>query len=187
MSDLIDRQAAIDAIDTGNLHRGIVEALQNLISELPSAEQKRERGRWERHYSRPNVFADLFWHCSCCGYKNDDQYANVYHKFCPHCGADMRGGNNALDAVADESCALTIEPHKWISCSERLPETDMCRTLTTICTPYKGTNVRSGCFYRGLFMNDNGDTWNATDKEVLAWMPLPEPYKEGGEDGNQTE
>ena len=68
------------------------------------------------------------------------------------------------------------EPH-WIKCSERLPETDMYRTLTTIRTPHKGTNVRSGHFYKGFFCNDNGDTWNATDKEVLAWMPLPEPYK----------
>ena len=33
-----------------------------------------------------------------------------------------RGWNDALDAVADESCTLTIEPHKWIPCSERLPE-----------------------------------------------------------------
>ena len=97
-----------------------------------------------------------------------------------------QGWNDALDAVADESCTPNIEPHKWIPCSERLPETDMCRTLTTICTPYKGTNVRSGCFYRGLFMNDNGDTWNATDKEVLAWMPLPEQWRGEEEDGNQT-
>lgn len=38
MSDLIDRRAAIDAVDVENLHRGIVDALQNIISELPSAD-----------------------------------------------------------------------------------------------------------------------------------------------------
>ena len=38
MDDLISRQAAIDAVDIGNLHRGIVDALQNIISELPSAQ-----------------------------------------------------------------------------------------------------------------------------------------------------
>ena len=73
--------------------------------------------------------------------------------------------------------SLVAEPH-WIKCSERLPETDMYRTLTTIRTPHKGTNVRSGHFYKGYFCNDNGDTWNATDKEVLAWMPAPESYHE---------
>ena len=74
---------------------------------------------------------------------------------------------------------INAEPYSdWISVTERLPETDMYRTLTTIRTPHKGTNVRSGHFYKGFFFNDNGDTWNATDKEVIAWMPLPEPYKE---------
>lgn len=38
MSDLIDRQAAIDAVDVSNLHRGIVSALQEIIRELPSAQ-----------------------------------------------------------------------------------------------------------------------------------------------------
>ena len=50
---------------------------------------ERKKGKWERHYSRPNVFADLYWHCSVCGYKNDDQWAYRYHNFCPNCGAKM--------------------------------------------------------------------------------------------------
>lgn len=68
---------------------------------------------------------------------------------------------------------------RWIPCSERLPEENMTRTLTTIHTPHKGTNVRSGRFCNGMFFNDNGDCWKATDKEVIAWMPLPEPYQGG--------
>jgi hypothetical protein len=27
-----------------------------------------------------------------------------------------------------------------------------------------------------MFMNDNGDTWNDSDKEVVAWMPLPHAF-----------
>lgn len=38
MSDLIDRQAAIDAIDVKNVHKGIISALQSIIRELPSAQ-----------------------------------------------------------------------------------------------------------------------------------------------------
>jgi len=38
MDDLISRQAAIEAVDIKNLHRGIVDALQNILSELPSAQ-----------------------------------------------------------------------------------------------------------------------------------------------------
>ena len=65
---------------------------------------------------------------------------------------------------------------EWIPVSERLPENDMDRTLVTInCRGRK--NVRSGHFFKGYFMNDNGDIWKTTDKEVTAWMPLPEPYR----------
>lgn len=45
-----------------------------------------KHARWERHYSRPNVFADLYWHCSECGYKNGNQWAHRFHKYCPNCG-----------------------------------------------------------------------------------------------------
>ena len=47
------------------------------------------RGEWTRHYTRPNVFKDTFWHCSVCGYKNSYSFANFDHKFCPNCGARM--------------------------------------------------------------------------------------------------
>lgn len=53
------------------------------------------RGKWVRHYTRPNVYEDLYWHCTVCGYKNNDNYANVYHKFCPNCGARMEGDTDA--------------------------------------------------------------------------------------------
>lgn len=89
MSDLISRQAAIDALKRAEAltrafgYHHVIET----IRELPSAEPR--KGKWERHYSRPNVYADLFWHCSECGYKNDENYAPVYHHFCPNCGARM--------------------------------------------------------------------------------------------------
>ena len=39
MKDLIYRQDAIDAIDVKNVNKGIISALQNIIEELPSAQQ----------------------------------------------------------------------------------------------------------------------------------------------------
>ena len=64
-----------------------VEDVVRILNEQPTIQPK--RGKWERHYSRPNVYADLFWHCSECGYKDSDNYAPVYHHFCPNCGAKM--------------------------------------------------------------------------------------------------
>lgn len=65
------------------------------ISRTPTADVRENvHARWERHWSRPNVFADLFWHCSNCGYKNDNDYSPRYHHFCPNCGAYMIGEQN---------------------------------------------------------------------------------------------
>ena len=68
-------------------------------------------------------------------------------------------------------------PH-WTSVKERLPE-DGTYVLTTIKIPGRKARVRSGNYYKGVFHNDNGDSWMSTDMEVLAWMPIPKPYKEG--------
>ena len=56
------------------------------IEEADVVEQR--YGKWERHYVRPGVYADLFWHCSACGGKVGDNYACMYH-YCPDCGAKM--------------------------------------------------------------------------------------------------
>lgn len=39
MNDLIDRKAAIDAVNVGNLHPGIIKSLKSIIEEIPSAQQ----------------------------------------------------------------------------------------------------------------------------------------------------
>lgn len=65
---------------------------------------------------------------------------------------------------------------KWIPVSEKLPE-NKTYVLTTIKVPNRIVHTRSGWYEGGFFHNDNGDVWRATDREVIAWMPLPEPYK----------
>ena len=71
---------------------------------------------------------------------------------------------------------VVFEEVKWIPVSEALPK-DMDRLLATIVRSDGSKRVRSGHYYKGLFMMDNGDTWNETDKEVLSWMPLIEPWR----------
>ena len=90
MEETINRQAAIDAVN--RLSLGETDAtrlamrIRDYLERLPSAPPK--MGKWERHYSRPNVYADLFWHCSECGYRSSDNWADKFN-FCPHCGAMM--------------------------------------------------------------------------------------------------
>lgn len=91
--------------------------------------------------------------------------------------------------------APTIEPQKWIPVSERLPEerdsifaklygTEKWRDVmfrktsnTVICT----VQYRNGTRQTAPCHTIDGE-WNQSMKgmgKVLAWMELPEPYKEG--------
>ena len=71
---------------------------------------------------------------------------------------------------------VVFEEVKWIPVSEALPK-DMDRLLATIVRSDGSKRVRSGHYYKGYFMLDNGDMWNETDKGILAWMPLIEPWR----------
>ena len=72
----------------------------------------------------------------------------------------------------------TIEERKWIPCSERLPEEEEDSLITD------GESMAVG-YYR-----QDAKAWDSADfgwienrekgygiNEVIAWMPLPEPYK----------
>ncbi len=98
MSDLIDRQQAIDAFDTegnelivaGKENADAVEkylkTVMERIEQLPSAEPK--RGRWIHH---PEIGWGETWLCDQCGEKTTSTVMGKPRaNFCPNCGADMR-------------------------------------------------------------------------------------------------
>ena len=69
----------------------------------------------------------------------------------------------------------------WIPCSERFPE-DAFGCLVTIidCEPSTQTDFENILPY---VVGYDGDSWNDSDGnvipfEVIAWQPLPEPFKE---------
>ena len=72
-------------------------------------------------------------------------------------------GGDFEDACCAIENAPTIEPQHWIPCEERLPKNDE-KVLVTV----KNGEV--------LFGNYHGKHW-AYGSKVVAWMPLPEPYK----------
>ena len=100
------------------------------------------------------------------------------------CGCDDDHHERFLDAIDD---APTIEQPHWISCSERQPE-EYGNYITTMnygdvqeCTYSPDKNTR---FMRGGWSTCESDGILFLDiSEVIAWMPLPEPYKERREDG----
>ena len=100
MSDLISRQAAIEALakfvpyaicdeSTESYTNGLTDAY-NLICQLPSAQPERIKGHWVEIASSNHTYK-----CSVCGrllVNITDGKNNVAknYPYC-HCGADMRG------------------------------------------------------------------------------------------------
>jgi Zn finger protein HypA/HybF involved in hydrogenase expression len=76
--EAISRRAAIDAVNIGNLHPGIVGALQSILAELPPVTPKQRTGHWIECEEEVKCF------CSEC--KEISDYPT---QFCPNCGAKM--------------------------------------------------------------------------------------------------
>lgn len=98
--DLIDRQAAIDAImstepvvfdaQTLEPHQRTKDVIA-AINELPSAQPGRKKGKWIDGVL-PNDTGGLpVIVCDQCNTFYPLQFG-ASHNFCPNCGADMRGG-----------------------------------------------------------------------------------------------
>lgn len=69
---------------------------------------------------------------------------------------------------------------EWIPCSERLPS-ESGDYLCTIPLDADETYTEVLMFHKGRFYEDDAE-WGATyHDDVLAWMPLPKPYREDGE------
>ena len=102
MSDLISRQAAIDALDVlcqehrykipGKIEtysqyneawQDALDRAEGAIFNLPSAQPERKKGKW--------IYDGDCYICDQCksafGWWADSQTSN----YCPNCGADMRG------------------------------------------------------------------------------------------------
>ena len=119
MSDLISRQAAIDAVKKNTFRLTFAEeqnceghlawsanavysdVIEGALLELPSAQPKRKHGKWIKasgSWCTPG--GDPVWECSECG-KGRHVYGIEWRSYgndvadgqwvsCPNCGADMR-------------------------------------------------------------------------------------------------
>ena len=87
---------------------------------------------------------------------------------------------HSLYATAQNMALDALERQMWIPCSERLPKINECVLVS---------DVAGYVQVAELYRNKKGKLkWESDigldlDCEVIAWMPLPEPYKEGDTDG----
>ncbi len=80
---------------------------------------------------------------------------------------------------------------RWIPCSERMPEIGKDVLTTYIDGEMKRCYVREDAWFpnddseKSGWINEESDyRYNGLSMEVIAWMPMPEPYKED-EDGSE--
>ena len=142
MSDLISRQAAIDALERAkqnihhNIERAIGDAVCGILDEV-------ENGIKQLPPIQPNLLQP--W-----------------------------------EILAAQSVLSLPEPH-WIPVEQALPE----EPFGCLVTVWDTNPVTMDEFENILpyFVGWDGEQWNDGDGqqcpfEVIAWMPLPEPYKE---------
>jgi len=174
--DLISREDAIEAIDeltpqgevTGTeycIYRSAVNDAEWVIDALPSAEAV----SMEEHCKELNDLA-VAWKAKFVKAEKrtneiyDETMAKVA-KECKECKERLRNLPSA-EAVG------------WIPCSERLPKWDDMVVGVIITIDNGEVSFADYCSESGTFHDVNQDVWT---REVIAWMPLPKPYK-GGED-----
>jgi len=97
VTDCISRQAALDALgeepyvwtEDDDYERGMRfqwKSDHDAIEALPSAQPKREKGKWIDETFKPWGLVYHPYKCDQCG-----EHSEADSNFCPNCGADMRG------------------------------------------------------------------------------------------------
>lgn len=165
MSDLIDRQAAIEVADaiwsvTGDKN---VAKVWDQIKDLPSAQPETHGKHTETH---------------ACDSISRQKAINTVKKMRAVCDTDSIEDYEALLETAIEALPSAQSEPQWIPCSERLPH-GSCSDLVNVSihddsgdTPFDYTSCG--------WVTTDGEYWivdNEINNHVVAWMPLPEPYK----------
>lgn len=130
--------------------------------------------------------------------------ADVFKKYirdaCNEMSHMYKDGGKWAKQITEDFCMdideqPTIEPQRWIPCSERLPEESDGTIL--VCFPdefpYNNkepyVNAKHNQRVKTAFYSQFSKTWYIGDLGAIgevrpiAWMPLPEPWKENKDEG----
>ena len=101
------------------------------------------------------------------------------------CGDKAKGCPAHSCPVIEEFDALPSAEAEWIPCSERLPNTNGIYIVTRRRSDgFECRNLTDACYFDGTSTWHDDTRVNHGRKyltDVLAWMPLPEPYRGDGE------
>ena len=105
----------------------------------------------------------------------------LMEKFCWHCEATACGDDECFyKRVMYSIPASDVQPVKWISVTERLPEEYKDVLCYYEYFRFGDFNCMFRTIDRGYYGNGiwGGEAGQGYKNKVLAWMPLPEPPKE---------
>ena len=87
MEEYVAKSVLKKELNISNLHAGIIDALQNIVDEIPAADvQEVKHAHWEFLYETGRR------HCSACKTEalcDRGSYSEHLSKCCPECGAKM--------------------------------------------------------------------------------------------------
>lgn len=101
-----------------------------------------------------------------------------------HFGCNTNGQHEKCSTCCDYDCknrnrewfGLKDDNNGWIPCSERLPK---LRQDVLVTVKYTGFMGMYGYWIKTGHMEAENDWWgDCAGGEVIAWQPLPEPFKE---------
>ena len=106
--------------------------------------------------------------------------------FIPEISAEQfrDGCLESIEALMAEGQIYDIEHSPWVPITKEMPDENLpgnCqRALITVVNYYGDKVVRAARYstIRKIFqVEGNTNTWEIGEKGLLAWRPLPEPYK----------
>ena len=166
----------VKGADMQEVFENIVEKLEKLADEAYKSYcigfNSDDRAEYDAYINAIEIFkqeAEKYEEC----YK-DCGDCEAYNKEKHHCPKFCK--------VIKETVKEIEENHNgWVPCSERLPEEAFgCLVTVMDCNPSAQTEFENILPY---FVGYDGESWNDEDGneipfEVIAWQPLPEPFKE---------
>lgn len=81
-----------------------------------------------------------------------------------------------IDAIELAKIAIALQSQKWIPCSERLPEKPKVDSSDGYIVQSRHVIQPFSAYWDGRWWTNDDDY---VVDGVIAWKPLPEPYREG--------
>ena len=181
MSDLISRQAVIELVKNSyyNLAENMddVWAMVKDVEQIPSTDRQDDNRLYIKIYADDEPSRKVEKLYQICGETENQEVAQWLKEYFP--SADRPTGWIPVKwhEITDEEREREGYPKDWVVYIDCEMPCDEQEILVQTKNGYIRWDV---CYEDGEFSLDSG--WNWAD-DIVAWMPLPEPYKGGDDDG----